>query len=166
MALALDKRIKDYHGIKCFASRNNRECFGEFGYFADSITEFANLDNCAKGICHFQDDENFPFWRIDDNPEEPMEAYPIFCPISNIIEETINTESKAILKQFIQIFSDNGKLNADMCIIKHDDTDYKSVELDLYTKLSEISLTNISMDSKVCHAYYDFGCLFVELESD
>lgn len=72
-----------------------------------------------------------------------------------------------MLKEFLQIFSENGKLNADMCIIKYNGTDCISVELDLHTKLSEIpSLTNIDMDSKVCHAYYDFGCLFVELESD
>lgn len=78
--MELDKRIEDYHDIKCFASRNNRECLGKFGYFADSISEFANLDNCAKGICHFQDGENFPFYRIDNTSEKPMEAYPIFYP--------------------------------------------------------------------------------------
>ncbi len=69
-----------------------------------------------------------------------------------------------MLKEFLQVFSDYGKLNTDMCIIKYDGADCTSVELDLYTKLSEISsLTSIDMDSKVCHAYYEDGCLFVEL---
>lgn len=85
--MELDKRIKDYHGIKCFASRDNRGCLGKFGYFADSISEFANLDNCAKGICHFQDGESFPFWKIEDTSEKLTDAYPMFCPASNTIEE-------------------------------------------------------------------------------
>lgn len=70
------------------------------------------------------------------------------------------------LEKFIQIFSDYGKLNTDMCIIKYEGADYISSEFKAYTKLSEIpSLTSISMDSKVCHAYYEDCCLFVELES-
>ena len=70
------------------------------------------------------------------------------------------------LEKFIQIFSEYDKLNTDMCIIKYDDADYISSEFKAYTKLSEIPiLTSISMDSKVCHAYYEDGCLFVELDS-
>lgn len=70
------------------------------------------------------------------------------------------------LEKFIQIFSEYDKLNTDMCIIKYDVADYISSELKAYTKLSEIhSLTSISMDTNVCHAYYEDGCLFVELES-
>lgn len=70
------------------------------------------------------------------------------------------------LEKFIQIFSEYGKLNTDMCIIKYDDADYVSSEFKVYTKLSEIhSLTSISMDSTVCYAYYEDGCLYVELES-
>lgn len=70
------------------------------------------------------------------------------------------------LEKFIQIFCEYDKLNTDMCIIKYDDTDYVSSEFKAYTKLSEIpSLTSIDMNSKVCYAYYEDGCLFVELES-
>ena len=70
------------------------------------------------------------------------------------------------LEEFIQVFSEYDKLNTDMCIIKYDDADYISSEFKAYTKLSEIhSLTSISMDYNVCHAYYEDGCLFVELES-
>lgn len=70
------------------------------------------------------------------------------------------------LEKFIQIFCEYGKLNTDMCIIKYDDADYVSSEFKAYTKLSEIpSLTSIDMNSKVCHAYYEDSCLFVELES-
>ena len=70
------------------------------------------------------------------------------------------------LEKFIQVFCEYDKLNADMCIIKYDGADYVSSEFKAYTKLSEIhSLTSISMDSNVCHAYYEDGCLFVELES-
>lgn len=70
------------------------------------------------------------------------------------------------LEKFIQIFSECEKLNTDMCIIKYDGADYISSEFKAYTKLSEIpTLTSISMDSKVCYAYYEDGCLFVELES-
>ena len=70
------------------------------------------------------------------------------------------------LEKFIQIFSEYDKLNTDMCIIKYDGADYVSSEFKVYTKLSEIpTLTSISIDSKVCHAYYEDGCLFVELES-
>lgn len=75
------------------------------------------------------------------------------------------------LKEFIQVFSEdfseNGKLGVEMCIIRYDGTDCVSTELELYTPLSEIpSLTSINMDSRVCHAYYEDGCLFVELESN
>lgn len=71
------------------------------------------------------------------------------------------------LEEFIPVFSEYGKLNTDMCIIKYDDTDYVSSEFKLNTRLCEIpSLTSIDRDSKVCHAYYEDGCLFVELESD
>lgn len=70
------------------------------------------------------------------------------------------------LKDFIQIFSEYDKLNIDMCVIKYDGADYISSEFKLYTMLSEIpSLTSISMNSKVCNAFYEDGCLFVELES-
>ena len=70
------------------------------------------------------------------------------------------------LEEFIQVFSEYDKLNTDMCIIKYDGADYVSSEFKAYTKLSEIhSLTSISMDSNVCRAYYEDGCLFVELES-
>lgn len=70
------------------------------------------------------------------------------------------------LEKFMQVFSEYGKLNTDMCIIKYDGTDYISSEFKAYTKLSEIpSLTSIDMNSKVCYAYYEDGCLFVELES-
>ena len=70
------------------------------------------------------------------------------------------------LEKFIQVFCEYDKLNTDMCIIKYDDTDYVSSEFKAYTKLSEIpSLTSIDMNSKVCYAYYEDGCLFVELES-
>lgn len=70
------------------------------------------------------------------------------------------------LKEFIQIFSEYDKLNTDMCIIKYDGSDYVSSEFKAYTKLSEIlALTSISMYSNVCHAYYEDGCLFVELDS-
>ena len=70
------------------------------------------------------------------------------------------------LEKFIQVFCEYDKLNTDMCIIKYYDTDYVSSEFKAYTKLSEIaSLTSISMDSEVCHAYWEDGCLFVELES-
>lgn len=70
------------------------------------------------------------------------------------------------LKEFIQVFSEYDKLNTDMCIIKYDDADYVSSEFKAYTKLSEIpTLTSISMDSNVCHAYWEDGCLFVELDS-
>ena len=73
---------------------------------------------------------------------------------------------KMPLKEFMQVFSEYGKLNIDMCIIKYNVTDYVSSEFKAYTKLSEIpSLTSISMDSKVCHAYWEDGCLFVELDS-
>lgn len=80
-----DPRIEDYHNIKCFASRNNRECLGKFGYFAEDISEFENLDKCAKGICCFKDGEEFPFYRFDHNirkPTYPKKAYPLFCPAS------------------------------------------------------------------------------------
>lgn len=71
------------------------------------------------------------------------------------------------LKEFIQVFSEYEKLDTDMCIIKYDGADYVSSEFKLHTRLSEIpSLTSINMDSKVCHAYYEDGCLFVELDSD
>ena len=70
------------------------------------------------------------------------------------------------LEKFMQVFSEYGKLNTDMCIIKYDDADYISSEFKAYTKLSEIpSLTSIDMNSKVCYAYWEDGCLFVELES-
>ncbi len=80
-----DPRIEDYHDIKCFASRNNRECLGKFGYFAEDISEFENLDKCAKGICCFKDGEDFPFYRFDHTirkPTYPKKAYPLFCPAS------------------------------------------------------------------------------------
>lgn len=85
-----DSRIKDYHDIRCFASRNNRECLGEYGYFAEDISEFENLDKCAMGICFFKDGEEFPFYRFDHttrSPEYPKKAYPLFCPVSAIKEE-------------------------------------------------------------------------------
>ena len=85
-----DPRIKDYHDIRCFASRNNRECLGKFGYFADDISEFENLDKCAMGICFFKDGEEFPFYRFDHTirkPTYPKKAYPLFCPDSVIKEE-------------------------------------------------------------------------------
>lgn len=70
------------------------------------------------------------------------------------------------LEKFIQVFSEYDKLNTDMCIIKYDSADYTSSEFKAYTRLSEIpSLTSIPMNSKVCHAYYEDGCLFVEVES-
>ena len=70
------------------------------------------------------------------------------------------------LEKFIQVFCEYDKLNTDMCIIKYDGADYVSSEFKAYTKLSEIpSLTSIDMNSKVCYAYYEDGCLFVELES-
>lgn len=70
------------------------------------------------------------------------------------------------LEKFIQVFSEYGKLNTDMCIIKYDGADYVSSEFKLYTKLSEIpALTSIGMNSKVCYAYYEDGCLYVELDS-
>lgn len=79
-----DKRIKDYHDIRCFASRNNRECLGKFGYFAEDISELKNLDDCVKGICCFKDGEDFPFYVFEKNkePTYPKKAYPIFCPAS------------------------------------------------------------------------------------
>lgn len=86
-----DLRIKDYHDIRCFASRNNRECLGKFGYFAEDISEFENLDKCVMGICCFKDGEEFPFYRFDHltrSPEHPKKAYPLFCPVSIIKEET------------------------------------------------------------------------------
>lgn len=71
------------------------------------------------------------------------------------------------LEQFIPVFSEYEKLNTDMCIIKYDGADYVSSEFKLNTRVCEIpSLTSISMDSKVCHAYYEDQCLFVEMESD
>lgn len=85
-----DSRIKDYHDIRCFASRNNRECLGEYGYFAEDISEFENLDKCAMGICYFKDGEEFPFYRFDHTTrslEYPKKAYPLFCPVSAIKEE-------------------------------------------------------------------------------
>lgn len=70
------------------------------------------------------------------------------------------------LEKFIKIFCEYDKLNTDMCITKYDGADYSSSEFKAYTKLSEIpSLTSISMDSKVCHAYWEDCCLFVELDS-
>lgn len=70
------------------------------------------------------------------------------------------------LEQFIKVFCEYDKLNTDMCIIKYDGADYVSSEFKAYTKLSEIpALTSIDMNSKVCHAYWEDGCLFVELES-
>lgn len=80
-----DSRIEDYHNIKCFASRNNRECLGKFGYFAEDISEFEDLDKCAMGICCFKDGEEFPFYRFDHTirkPTYPKKAYPLFCPAS------------------------------------------------------------------------------------
>ena len=79
-----DKRIKDYHEIRCFASRNNRECLGKAGYFAEDISELKNLDDCVKGICCFKDGEDFPFYMFEKNkePTYPKKAYPIFCPAS------------------------------------------------------------------------------------
>lgn len=74
---------------------------------------------------------------------------------------------KMTLKEFIPVFSEYGKLNTDMCIIKYDGADCVSSEFKLSTRLSEIpSSTSINMDSKVCYAYYEDGCLFIELESD
>lgn len=71
------------------------------------------------------------------------------------------------LEQFILVFSEYEKLNTDMCIIKYDGADYVSSEFKLNTRVCEIpSLTSIDMDSNVCYAYYEDGCLFVELESD
>ena len=60
-----DKRIMDYHEIRCFASRNNRECLGKAGYFAEDISELKNLDDCVKGICCFKDGEDFPFYMFE-----------------------------------------------------------------------------------------------------
>lgn len=80
-----DPRIEDYHDIRCFASRNNRECLGKFGYFAEDISEFENLDKCARGICCFKDGEEFPFYRFEHairKPTYPKKAYPLFCPAS------------------------------------------------------------------------------------
>lgn len=79
-----DPRIEDYHDIKCFASRNNRECLGKFGYFAEDISEFEDLDKCAMGICCFNDGEDFPFYRFEHTPGEltdPKKAYPLFYPV-------------------------------------------------------------------------------------
>lgn len=70
------------------------------------------------------------------------------------------------LEKFIKVFCECDKLNTDMCVIKYDGADYVSSEFKAYTRLSEIpSLTSISMDSEVCHAYWEDCCLFVELES-
>ena len=70
------------------------------------------------------------------------------------------------LEKFIKVFCECDKLNTDMCVIKYDGADYISSEFKAYTRLSEIpSLTSIDMNSKVCYAYYEDGCLFVELES-
>lgn len=83
--MKLDKRIIDYHDIRCFASRNNHECLGKVGYFAEDISELEDLDKCAKGICCFRDGEDFPFFRFDHTtrgPTHPKKAYPIFCPVS------------------------------------------------------------------------------------
>lgn len=80
-----DPRIEDYHDIKCFASRNNRECLGKFGYFAEDISEFEDLDKCVMGICCFKDGEDFPFYRFEHairKPTYPKKAYPLFCPAS------------------------------------------------------------------------------------
>lgn len=85
-----DKRIKDYHDIRCFASRNNRECLGQVGYFAEDVSKFENLDKCAMGICFFKDGEEFPFYRFNHpirRLAHPEKAYPLFCPISAIKEE-------------------------------------------------------------------------------
>lgn len=71
------------------------------------------------------------------------------------------------LKDFIQVFSEFNELGIEMCIIQYDGADSISAESDLHTPLSEIPLlTSISMGSNVCHAYYEDGCLFVELESE
>lgn len=103
-----DLRIKDYHDIRCFASRNNRECLGKFGYFAEDISEFENLDKCVMGICFFKDGEEFPFYRFDHatrRPAHPEKAYPLFCPESVIKEET---EEKKYRPYTIEEFCNEG----------------------------------------------------------
>ncbi len=70
------------------------------------------------------------------------------------------------LREFIQVFSNGGKLGTEMCVVRYSGSDYISAELDLHTELPGISLAGISMDSRVCHAYYEDGCLFVELDPE
>ena len=118
-----DERIRDYHDIRCFASRNNRECLGKFGYFAEDISEFENLDKCVMGICFFKDGEEFPFYRFDHltrSPEHPKKAYPLFCPASIIKEET---EEKKYRPYTLEEF-----LNEGFEIIVFRERDYPSHE--------------------------------------
>lgn len=134
-----DKRIRDYHDIKCFASRNNRECLGKFGYFADDISEFENLDKCAMGICCFKDGEDFPFYRIDHTtrrPVHPERAYPIFIPADEV---DITLTEKITVNGILGLFSENGKIESplfvydcdepDTCYHPNSPTDYSGIEL-------------------------------------
>ena len=97
-----DKRIKDYHEIRCFASRNNRECMGKVGYFAEDISEFENLDNCEMGICFFKDGEEFPFYRFNHpirRLAHPEKAYPLFCPAYAVDESQSDRELMTLMEE-------------------------------------------------------------------
>lgn len=96
--MKFDKRIIDYHDIRCFASRNNRECLGKFGYFAEDISELEDLDKCVKGICLFKDGEDFPFYHF----EHQGKAYPIFCPVSATKEKIYRPYT---LEEFLEKFT-------------------------------------------------------------
>ena len=69
------------------------------------------------------------------------------------------------IRELLQVFSSNGKIESDICIIVYDDCDMVSAEFDSGTALADIeNLTSISLDCSVEHAYWEDGCLFIEGE--
>lgn len=97
-----DERIRDYHDIRCFASRNNRECLGKFGYFAEDISELSNVDNCIFGRCYFKDGSEYPFYKdmYDKNgTEDECNAYPIFVPIDAVDITQSNSDLITLMEE-------------------------------------------------------------------
>ena len=68
------------------------------------------------------------------------------------------------VRELLQVFSNCGKIESDICIVMYDSLDMVSAEFDMGTTLSDIEkLTSIRLDCPVEHAYWEDGTLFIEV---
>ena len=72
------------------------------------------------------------------------------------------------VRELLPVFSSSsGKIESDICVILYDDCDVVSAEFDSGTALADIeNLTSIGLDCYVEHAYWEDGCLFIEVETE